>query len=154
RRYALGQAISLAGFWMQSVAQGWLVFRLSGSELALGAVAFVGYLPIVLFSPLAGVVADRMSKHRLILVTQTTAMLLAFVQGPVVATDFVTVPIVAGLAFLVGVVGAFDLPTRQSFIVDMVGPEDLPSAIAMNASVFNTARVVGPAIAGLLVAGA
>ena len=86
RRYAVGQVISLAGFWMQSVAQGWLVYRLSGSELALGAVAFVGYLPIVLFSPLAGVVADRMDKRRLVLVTQTLALLLAFVQGLVIVT--------------------------------------------------------------------
>jgi predicted MFS family arabinose efflux permease len=152
RRYAAGQAISLAGFWMQSVAQGWLVFRLSGSELALGTVAFVAYSPVLLLSPVAGVVADRMSKQRLILATQTLAMLLAFVQGLVVVTDRATVPIIAALAFLVGVVGAFDLPTRQSFMVEMVGPEDLPSAIAMNASVFNTARVVGPAIAGIVVA--
>jgi predicted MFS family arabinose efflux permease len=136
---------------MQSVAQGWLVFRLSGSELALGIVAFVAYSPILLFSPFAGVVADRMSKQRLVLVTQTLLMLLAFAQGTVVATGVVTVPIIAGLAFCAGVAGAFDLPTRQSFLVEMVGAEDLPGAIALNASVFNTARVVGPAVAGMLV---
>ncbi|HXJ34144.1 MAG TPA: MFS transporter [Candidatus Eisenbacteria bacterium] len=152
RRYAVGQTISLAGFWMQSVAQGWLVFRLSGSELALGTVAFVGYLPVLLFSPVAGVVADRVSKYRLILATQTLAMLLAVVQGLVVWTEVATVPIVAGMAFCMGVIGSFDLPTRQSFMVEMVGLEDLPSAIALNASVFNTARVVGPALAGVLVA--
>jgi predicted MFS family arabinose efflux permease len=151
RRYVVGQGVSLAGFWMQSVAQSWLVFRLSGSELALGAVAFVAYSPVLLFSPLAGVVADRMSKRRLVLVTQTLLMLLAFAQGTVVATGVVTVPIIAGLAFCAGVAGAFDLPTRQSFIVEMVGAEDLPGAIALNASVFNTARVVGPAVAGMLV---
>jgi predicted MFS family arabinose efflux permease len=152
RRYAIGQVISLAGFWMQSVAQGWLVFRLSGSELALGAVAFIGYLPIFLFSPFAGVVADRMSKWRLVIITQTLALVLTFLQGIVVVTGVVTVPIIAAMAFLVGVVGAFDLPTRQSFMVELVGPEDLPAAIAFNASVFNTARVVGPAIAGIMVA--
>jgi MFS family permease len=152
RRYAVGQVISLAGFWMQAVAQGWLVYRLSGSELALGAVAFVGYLPVFLFSPIAGVVADRMDKRRLVLVTQTLAMLLALAQGAVVVTGVATVPIVGAMAFCVGVVGAFDLPTRQSFMVDMVGATDLPAAIAFNASVFNTARVVGPAVAGVVVA--
>lgn len=154
RRYVVGQAISLAGFWMQGVAQGWLVFRLSGSELALGVVAFVAYLPLLLLAPVAGVVADRVSKHRLIVATQTTAMVLAIVQGLVVATGVVTVPIIAALACLAGVVGAFDLPTRQSFIIEMVGTDDLPSAIALNASVFNTARVVGPALAGTIVAAA
>jgi predicted MFS family arabinose efflux permease len=152
RRYALGQVISLAGFWMQSVAQGWLVYRLSGSELVLGTVAFVGYLPVFLFSPVAGVVADRMDKRTLILITQTLMMLLAAAQGLVVVTDLVTVPIVAGMAFCMGVLGAFDLPTRQSFIVELVGSDDLPAAIAFNASVFNTARVVGPAVAGVVVA--
>lgn len=152
RRYAIGQVISLAGFWMQNVAQGWLVYRLSGSELALGAVAFVGYAPMFVLSPLAGVVADRMDKRQLIYVTQSLAMLLAFVMGVIVVTDLVTVPVVAVMAFLTGVVGAFDLPTRQSFMVELVDGKDLPGAIAFNASVFNTARVVGPAIAGTLVA--
>jgi MFS family permease len=152
RRYAIGQVISLAGFWMQAVAQGWLVFRLSGSELALGAVAFAGYLPVVLFAPLAGGVADRMDKRRLILVTQSLALVLTALQGLIVVTGVATVPIVGAMAFLVGVVGAFDLPTRQSFMVELVGPEDLAAAIAFNASVFNTARVVGPAIAGIVVA--
>lgn len=152
RRYAVGQVISLAGFWMQVVAQGWLVYRLSGSELALGAVAFAGYLPIFLFSPVAGVVADRLDKRRLVLVTQTLAMVLALAQGTVVVTGVATVPLIAAMAFCMGVIGAFDLPTRQSFIVEMVGPKDLPAAIAFNASVFNTARVVGPAVAGIVVA--
>lgn len=153
RRYAIGQVISLAGFWMQSVAQGWLVFRLSSkSEFALGLVAFIGYLPVFLFSPLAGVFADRVDKRRLILVTQSLAMLLALVQGIIVVTDVATVPIVAGMAFLMGLVGAFDLPIRQSFIMELVGVDDLPAAIAFNASVFNTARVVGPAVAGVIVA--
>ncbi len=135
---------------MQSVAQGWLVYRLSGSELVLGAVAFVAYLPILCFAPLAGVVADRLPKRQLILVTQTLAMLLAFTLGTLSALDMVTVPIVAVIACLLGTVGAFDLPIRQSFLVEMVGPDDLPSAIALNASIFNTARVVGPALAGTL----
>lgn len=151
RRYALGQGVSLIGFWMQTVAQGWLVYRLSGSEVALGLVSFAGYLPVLLLAPVAGVVADRVAKQRLILLTQSTAMVLALGVGTLVALDLVTVPIVAAAAACLGVVGAFDLPTRQAFIVEMVGGDDLPSAIAFNASLFNTARVVGPALAGTLV---
>lgn len=135
---------------MQSVAQGWLVYRLSESERVLGLVAAVAYLPILLFAPVAGVVADRFPKRQLILVTQTAAMLLAFTLGTLTTIGWVTVPIVAVIACLLGIVGAFDLPIRQSFLVEMVGPDDLPSAIALNASVFNTARVVGPALAGTL----
>jgi MFS family permease len=152
RRYILGQGLSLIGFWMQNVALGWLVYRLSGSELALGTVAFVAYLPVLCLAPVAGVVADRVDKWRLIMCTQTAMMLLAIVLGSLAALGLVTVPLVAVLASLLGAVGAFDLPTRQAFIVEMVGPEDLPSAIALNASIFNTARVVGPAVAGILVA--
>jgi MFS family permease len=152
RRYILGQGVSLVGFWMQSVAQGWLVYRLSGSELALGMVSFVGYLPVLCLAPVAGVVADRVDKWRLIMWTQSAALVLAMVLGALAALGLVTVPLVAVLACLLGVVGAFDLPTRQAFIVEMVGPADLPSAIAMNATIFNTARVVGPAAAGMLVA--
>lgn len=152
RRYAAGQVVSLAGFWMQSVAQGWLVFRLSHSERALGAVAFAGYLPVFLLSPVAGVVADRMEKRRVVMITQTILLVLTAIQGVIVVTDVVTVPLIAVMACLVGCAGAFDLPTRQSFMVELVGAEDLPAAIAFNASVFNTARVVGPAIAGVVVA--
>jgi len=154
RLFVVGQGISLIGFWMQSVAQGWLVFRLSGSPLALGVVATAGYLPILCFAPLAGVVADRTARRRLLLLTQTLLMLLALVLGTLVATGIVTVPVVVCFAFGVGLVSAFDVPTRQAFLVEMVGPEDLPGAIAMNASIFNAARMVGPAIAGALVAAA
>jgi MFS family permease len=152
RRYALGQSVSLVGFWMQTVAQAWLVYRLSGSELALGTVAFVGYLPVLGLAPVAGVVADRVDKWRLIMATQSAAMVLALVLGLLAALGLITVPLVALLACGLGVVGAFDLPTRQAFLVEMVGADDLPGAIALNASIFNTARVVGPAIAGTLVA--
>ena len=152
RRYVLGQGVSLIGFWMQSVAQAWLVYRLSGSELALGTVAFVAYLPVLCLAPLAGVVADRVDKWRLILFTQGAAMLLALGLGVLAAAGAATVPLVAAFACALGTIGAFDLPTRQAFLVEMVGSDDLPSAIAINASVFNTARVIGPAIAGALVA--
>jgi MFS family permease len=152
QRYVLGQSVSLVGFWMQTVAQAWLVYRLSGSELALGVVAFIGYSPVLCLAPVAGVVADRVDKWRLIMATQSAAMALALVLGTLAALGAVTVPLVAVLACGLGIVGAFDLPTRQAFLVEMVGAEDLPGAIALNASIFNTARVIGPAIAGTLVA--
>lgn len=152
RRYVAGQGLSLVGFWMQTVAQGWLVYRLSGSELALGVVGFATYLPVLLLAPVAGGVADRLDKRRLVIATQSLAMLAALALGALTATDRATVPLVAATAALAGAVTAFDLPARQSFLVEMVGPADLPSAIAVNASVFNTARVLGPAIAGVMVA--
>lgn len=151
RRYVAGQSLSLIGFWMQTVAQGWLVYRLSGSEFWLGAVAFIAYLPVLCLSPVAGAVVDRVDKFRLILATQSAAMVLAFALAALSWGDLVSVPVVAVLGALLGVVGAFDLPARQSFLVDLVGPDDLPSAIALNATTFNTARVVGPAVAGVLV---
>jgi MFS family permease len=154
RLFIVGQGISLIGFWMQSVGQGWLVYRLSGSALALGVVAFAAYVPILCVAPLAGVVADRLPRHRLLLVTQTLLMLLALMLGILVATGAATVPLVVATAAGVGLVSAFDVPIRQSFLVEMAGREDLPGAIALNASIFNGARVVGPAIAGGLVAAA
>ena len=151
RRYVAGQSVSLVGFWMQSVAQGWLVYSISGSEFWLGAVAFFAYLPVLCLSPVAGSVIDRVDKYRLILVTQTSAMVLAFVLGTLSWSGHATVPVVAMVAAMIGTVGAFDLPARQAFLVDMVGAEDLPSAIALNATIFNTARVIGPAVAGMMV---
>src|SRR5581483_6612336 len=152
RLFIAGQAVSLVGTWMQSVAQSWLVYRLSNSPLAIGVVVAAGYLPILCLSPFAGVIADRINRHRLIVVTQALAMLLALVLGVLVAAHAVTVRAVVVLAGCLGAVSAFDVPVRQSFIVEMVGPEDLPNAIALNSSIFNAARVVGPAIAGTLVA--
>lgn len=151
RRYVIGQAISLSGFWMQSVAQAWLVYRLSGSELALGGVAFASTLPVPLLAPFAGVVADRMSRYRLIMITQVSAMLMATGLGTLTLLHLVSVPLVVVFAFLQGTIGAFDLPTRQAFVTDMVGRDDVSSAVAMNATIFNGARVVGPAVAGLMV---
>lgn len=152
RRYVLGQLISLCGFWMQNVAQGWLVWRLSQSAFALGVVASLGSIPTAILSPLAGVFADRVDRRRLIIVTQSIAMLLAALVGVLIACDLVTVPVVAVAAACLGIVGAVDLPTRQSFLVELVGGDDLASAIALNASIFNAARVVGPAVAGIVVA--
>src|SRR2546425_6076755 len=153
RLFVVGQGISLIGFWMQSVAQGWLVInRLGGSALDLGFVAMAGYVPILILAPPAGVFADRLPRRRGLLVTQSVLMLLAFGLGLLVATGTATIPRVIAFAGGVGLVSALDVPTRQSFLVEMVGADDLPTAIALNSSIFNGARVVGPAIAGALVA--
>jgi MFS family permease len=152
RLYVVGQGLSFVGFWMQSVAQGWLVYRLSGSAFALGVVAFAAYAPVLAVAPLAGVAADRVRRYHLVVLTQVLLMLIALALGLVVGSGQATVPLIVAAAAATGVVSAFDIPTRQSFLVEMVGPEDLPGAIALNASIFNAARMVGPAVAGLLVA--
>jgi MFS family permease len=147
-----GQLISLIGTWMQNVAQAWLVYRLTGSSFLLGAVGFAGQIPVFLMAPVGGIVADRKNRHHVVVATQTVSMLLAFILAGLTLLKLVQVWHVMVLAALLGVVNAFDIPARQSFIVDMVGKEDLINAIALNSSMFNGARVVGPAIAGLLVA--
>jgi MFS family permease len=152
RLYVIGQGLSLVGFWMQSVAQGWLVYRISGSAFALGVVAFASYAPVLAVAPVAGVAADRVRRYHLVILTQVLLMLIALALGIVVASGRATVPIIVAAAAVTGIVSAFDIPARQSFLVEMVGAEDLPAAIALNASIFNGARMVGPAIAGLLVA--
>ena len=147
-----GQLISLIGTWMQNVAQSWLVYRLTGSSFLLGAVGFAGQIPVFLMAPVGGIVADRKNRQRVVIATQTASLLLAFILAGLTLTHLVQVWHIFVLAALLGVVNAFDIPARQSFIVDMVGKEDLINAIALNSSMFNGARVVGPAIAGLLVA--
>lgn len=147
-----GQLISLIGTWMQTVAQSWLVYRRTGSSLELGAVGFASQIPVFLMAPVGGVVADRFDRHRVVIATQTAAMILACILSVLTLTNRVTVPEIFVLAALLGVVNAFDIPGRQSFLVDMVGKEDLMNAIALNSSMFNGARVIGPAIAGILVA--
>src|SRR5271157_3050966 len=147
-----GQLISLVGTWMQNVAQAWLVYRLTGSSFLLGAVGFAGQIPVFLMAPVGGIFADRKNRQHVVIATQTVSMLLAFILAGLTLTRLVQVWHVMLLAALLGVVNAFDIPARQSFIVDMVGKEDLINAIALNSSMFNGARVIGPAIAGLLVA--
>jgi MFS family permease len=147
-----GQLISLIGTWMQNVAQSWLVYRLTGSSALLGMVGFAGQIPVFLISPLGGLIADRHSRQRTVIATQTSAMILAFVLAGLTLTGRVQVPHIFVLAALLGVVNAFDIPARQSFLVEMVGREDLINAIALNSSMFNGARIVGPAVAGILVA--
>lgn len=155
RNYRLffgGQFISLIGTWMQAVAQSWLVYRLTGSAALLGFVGFAGQIPVFLLASVGGSAADRYNRHRILLATQTTAMLLAFILAALTLTGRVQVWHVFALAASLGMVNAFDVPTRQAFAVDMVGREDLINAIALNSSMINGARMVGPAVAGVLVA--
>ncbi len=150
--YFAGQLISVAGTWMQIVAQAWLVYQLSHSELMLGVVGFASAIPALLISPWAGVVVDRVNKRNLLVVTQSAAMVLAFILAVLTFTGLVQVWEIVALAALMGVVNAFDGPARQAFVVEMVGREDLPNAIALNSMMFNGARVIGPALGGLLLA--
>jgi MFS family permease len=148
-----GQLISLVGTWMQSVAQAWLVYRLTGSSVLLGAVGFAGQIPVFLLSAVGGIVADRYSRRHIVIATQTASMLLAFVLAALTLSGSVRIWHIFVLSALLGTANSFDIPARQSFIVEMVGKRDLMNAIALNSSMFNASRVVGPAIAGLLVAG-
>ena len=147
-----GQLISVIGTWMQNLAQPWLVYGMTKSPLLLGLVAFAGQIPVLLLAPIGGLVADRVNRHRVVIATQTASMVLAFVLAALTLLHVVRVWEIVVLATLLGSVNAFDIPARQSFIIQMVGRDDLMNAIALNSSMFNSARVVGPAIAGLLVA--
>jgi MFS family permease len=147
-----GQMISLIGTWMQNVAQSWLVYRLTGSSLLLGAVSFSNQIPVFLMAPLGGIVADRYKRQHVVIATQIASMVLAFILAGLTLTGVVQIWHIFVLSALLGVVNAFDIPARQSFIVEMVVKEDMINAIALNSSMFNGARVVGPAIAGILVA--
>jgi MFS family permease len=148
RLFLIGQFISLAGTWMQTIAQGWLVYQISGSELALGIVGFASAIPALIISPFAGVITDRVSRRGLLVATQTGAMSLALILAVLTFLDIVQVWHVVVLAVCLGVVNSFDGPARQAFVVEMVGRDDLPNAIALNSMTFNSGRIVGPAIGG------
>lgn len=152
RLYFSGQLVSLAGTWMQNIAQGWLVYQISRSEFMLGMVGFAGAIPILIVSPWGGVLADVLPKRTLLVITQTCSMLLAFILSILVFTNTVQVWHVIVMAALLGLVNAFDAPARQSFVVELVGREDLTNAIALNSMMFNGARVIGPAIGGVILA--
>ncbi len=151
RLFFIGQLVSLVGTWMQSVAQGWLVLELTGDPVYLGLVAAAQFTPVLVLGLFGGVVADGLPKRRTLVFTQAIAMTLALVLFALTATGSVTVEQVLGLAFLLGCVNAIDMPTRQSFAVEMVGRDDIGNAVALNSAVFNGARVLGPAIAGLTI---
>jgi MFS family permease len=152
RLFFLGQLISLIGTWMQNTAQSWLVYQLTGSKLLLGVVAAVGSAPMLLFSTWGGSVADRHPKRTVVLCTQTAMMLLAFAFAALVWSGLVRPAHILVLAALGGVVMAFDMPARQAFMVEMTNREDLMNAVSLNSSIVNGARVIGPAVAGFLMA--
>ncbi len=150
--YFGGQLISNAGTWMQTIAQGWLVYQLTHSDLILGIVGFAAAIPSLIVSPWGGVVVDRVPKRGLLIITQASAMLLAFILAILAFTNTVKEWHIILLAAGLGLVNAFDAPARQAFVVEMVGREDLPNAIALNSMMFNGARVIGPALGGMLLA--
>jgi MFS family permease len=155
RNYRLffgGQGISLIGTWMQQIAMSWLVYRMTQSAFLLGVVGFSSQISSFFFSPFAGVISDRLNRHRILVITQSLAMIQAFILAFLTLTGVVTVYHIILLAVYLGLVNAFDMPTRQAFVVEMVERrEDLGNAIALNSFLFNGARLVGPSIAGILI---
>ena len=151
RLYFVAQLISVSGTWMQSVAQAWLVLRLTGSGVDLGIVVGLQFLPMLLFGPVGGLVADRLNKRTLLFATQTAGGLLALALGVLVVSHQVELWQVYLLAALLGVANLFDNPARQTFVMEMVGRDDLPNAVSLNTVVMNASRVVGPAIGGVVI---
>ena len=152
RIFFTGQVVSLAGTWMQNDALAWLVIELSGSAIAIGALAFWRFIPFTVFGLVAGVVADRFESRRLVMATQAGAMGVSIALAIVTLTGTATLPIVYVLAALGGIALAFDAPGRQSLTFQMVGPRELPNAVALNSGLFNGSRIIGPAIAGVIIA--
>lgn len=152
RLHFTGQLFSFTGTWIQNVAQGWLVYELTHSAFWLGLIGFLNFLPLSLFSLVGGSVADRLPKRRLLLMTQIVAMLLAFLFATLVWTDAIKVGWIGVLAFGFGMANAFEIPTRQAFVIELVGKEDLMNGIALNSATFNTARLLGPAIGAAVIA--
>lgn len=152
RFFWFGQLISLTGTWMQSVAQGWLVYSLTKSPLYLGMVAAAGSLPILLFTLVGGIAADRYRKRNVLLMTQALSIVPAVLLGILIDAQLVAVWHVAVLAAFLGTVNAFDIPARQSFLVELVGKQNITNAIALNSAAFHASRLVGPVIAGLIIA--
>jgi MFS family permease len=152
RLFFAGQLVSLMGTWMQSVAQGWLVYSMTHSPLLLGLTSFCAQVPVFFIAPFGGTISDRVDRRRLLIVTQGLSMLQATILATLTLAHVVQVWDVVALAFTMGLINAFDVPTRQAFTIEMVGREDLRNAIALNSVMFNLARVIGPSAAGLLVA--
>lgn len=152
RRFYAGQVISQVGSWMQSVGQAWLVLQLTGSPLKLGLVGTLQFAPVLLFSVFTGALADRLPKRRVLLATQIAIALLALILGVLVRFGHVEYWHVCVLATILGCVNTVDMPTRQSFVAELVGKENIANAVALNSAAFNTARIVGPVVAGLLIA--
>ena len=155
RLFFAGQGLSLIGTWMQQIAMSWLVYRLTNSLVLLGVVGFCSQIPAFVLGPFAGVISDRLPKRGILLCTQTLALVQAFTLTVLVYTDSITVPHIIGLSLFMGLITAFDAPARQSFVIELVEKrEDLGNAIALNSAIFNGARLIGPAVAGLIIAAA
>ena len=154
RLFVGGQAVSLIGTWMQTVAVGWVVLELTNSPFQVGLVSTLGSLPVLLFTLYGGVVADRANKHRMVTLLQAGMLIEAISLAVLAQTGHITVHWIQGLALLSGIFSAFEIPARQAFVVEMVGKEDLFTAVAINSTVFNGTRVIGPALAGVLLAAA
>ena len=150
RLYFIAQTVSMSGTWLQSVALSWLVLELTDSAVALGSIVAVLFGPILVLGPWAGVLADRVDKRRLLIVTQTSAGVFALGLGVVTAAGVVELWMVGGLALLTGIALALDMPARQSFVIEMVGPDEVANAVGLNAVIVNASRIVGPAVAGVL----
>lgn len=149
RLYFIGQLVSVSGTWMQNVAEGYLVFKLTQSELWLGLVACAAGLPLILLAPVAGTIVDRIPRRKLMMFTQVAQMILAFISAYLTFTDKIQVSHIMVLAFCLGITNALDAPARQTFVVEMVGREDLHSGIALNSILNSASRVLGPTAAGL-----
>lgn len=153
RLFFYGQSLSLLGTWIQQVALSWLIYSVTNSAFLLGFVMFAGQLPTFLIAPFAGVFADRYDKHKIIIITQVVSMLQSILLAIFVLTNNINISVLIILNILLGIANSFDIPTRQSFVIQMVEhKEDLPNAIALNSSIVNGSRLIGPAIAGILVA--
>jgi MFS family permease len=155
RLFFTGQGISLLGTWMQSIASNWLIYRLSGSAFILGLSGFFMLIPVFFISPFAGVLGDRWNRHRILMVVQVMAMMQALVYAVITLTGIVQVWHILLMSCILGIITAFEMPTRQAFVIQMVGDVSLlPNAIALNSSIFNGSRLVGPALAGIIVSAA
>jgi len=152
RLFFFGQLVSVSGTWMQTVAQSWLVLSLTGSGVALGVTVALQFLPMLLFGLWGGLLADRSDKRKLLIGTQVAGGLLAVILFALVAADAVQLWMVYVMAFLLGVVTMIDMPTRQSFVIEMVGADEVPNAVGLNSAMFNTGRILGPAAAGVTIA--
>ncbi len=156
RNYRLffgGQSVSLVGTWITRIATSWLVYRLTGSELLLGLVGFCGQIPLLVLTPLAGVLVDRWNRHRILVVAQILSALQSLALAVLALTNIITVAEVMALQVVQGIISSFEIPARQAFVVEMVEDRaDLPNAIALNSSMFNASRIIGPSIGGLLIA--
>lgn len=152
RLFWFGQMISLIGTWMQTTGQAWLVLELTHSPWQLGLVGALQFLPVLLFAVFGGVFADRWPKRRVLLTTQSAAMLQAFILWLLIVTGAIQIWHLYLLALMLGLTNSLDMPTRQAFVVEMVGREDLPNAVALNSSLFNLARIVGPGLGGIIIA--